>query len=508
MEKVFKKSLSCLLTAVLCISLFVAAVPASAVAPTYSTNAIEAKAGDAVNIDFAISNFSNVKGALIRVNLPSAIGSVESVTLNGEAFDAFHPETGTGYYQTGQEDGVYYVKFLSLFGPEFGELESMETLTLNIAAKVKADAAAQVYEYPAPVFSVTEDGETLVEVTGTFGTFEVVEDTPVGPVVDPELVFFRAFLGFGTSSLELNFRIANEVLALYDDMEVVIIPNKYDTTTLNLVETPSEIVVKKAELVAAGTRYMQYTYSDIFLYELGLDINYMLRAYDAEGNLVAISDTFTTSPVTYMKERVTETTNAKEKTLYTDALIVCDEFMKKVGSDYPGSDLDNAASVIEGFDTSAKTTSVPSYNTVNQFTAYDDAYGTSGATHTVRTSVQTEKVPFINLRIMGASSLDVNKMSATVSYTSVNASGEVPYSKDFTFTDNGSYFNLRFDEIGLHDSDKDITFTVKYDGAEVFELVYSVESYTGANQSNESIGATMTALLHIGYSFRDYQGLL
>ena len=511
MKKVFKKSLSCLLTAVLCISLFVAAVPASAVTPTYSTNDIEAKAGEAVNIDFTVSNFSNVIGAMIRVNLPSAIGSVESVTLNGEVFDAFDPETGTGYYQTGQEDGVYYVKFISLFGAELGELDSMETLTLNIAATVKEDAAAQVYEYPAPVFSVTEDGETLVDVTGTFGTFEVVEDTPVGPVVDPELVFNTPSLGFASSSLQFTFRVNNTILDKYSNVEVVIIPDKYDTSTLNLVESPSEIVIEKADLTAAGSTRKQYIYTDIQLYELGLDINYMLRAYDAEGNLVAISETFTTSPAEYLKDRIAmPAMTAEFKAVATDVLIVCDESAKRMIASYPDSDLAAAPSVIEGVDLSNATQTVGEYNTVNLFNSYDDSYGTASSyTHQVRTSVEIQKVPVINFLIADeAKALDLNKLSVTVSYTSVDSAGEHPFSETYTGTDAftyaGKFINLQFAQVGLHDSDKDILFDVTYDGTKVCDLTYSIETYTGSMQDNELIGDLSTALLKLGQSFRAY----
>ena len=512
MKKVFKKSLSCLLAAILCISLFVAAVPASAVAPTYSTNAIEAKAGDPVNIDFAVSNFINVQGALIRFNLPSAIGSVESVKLNGEDFEAYNPDTGKGYYQIGQEDGVYYVKFLSLFGAELGELDSMETLTFNIAAKVKADAAAQVYEYPEPVFSVTEDGETLVDVTGTFGTFEVVEDAPVGPVVDSNLVFAGAAVAFGSSSLEINFRIRNTVLDLYDDMELVIIPEKYDTTTYNYVENPQEIVVKKSDLAVAGKQFKTYAYSDIMLYELALNIQYMLRAYDADGNIVAVSETFTTSPATYLKSSLAVSSDPEFITLATDALIVCEQARFPMAAQYPNSDLDNDSKItgLDGVDLDNATQDIGKYNTVNIFDSHDANWGNDASlTHTIRSSVAMEKVPVINLRIKdSAQVLDLSKLSLKVTYTSI---GETePFVGTYTntdFTRSGSYITFAFTNVGLHDSNADITFEFSYYGKKVCDWTYSVETYLGANQSSPSVGDLAVALIKLGKSFRTYKGL-
>lgn len=174
MRKLFKKSLACLLVAILCATVCIAAIPASAEAITYSTNAVAATPGETVNIDFTVANFSAVKGAMIKLNLPTAIASVDSVLVNGAEIAAYDEEKGTGYYKVGAAGGVQYIKFLSLFGAEFGELASVEGLTFNITATVAADAAEGTYEYPAPVFSVTEDGTTLADVTGAFGKFEVV----------------------------------------------------------------------------------------------------------------------------------------------------------------------------------------------------------------------------------------------------------------------------------------------------------------------------------------------
>ena len=70
------------------------------------------------------------------------------------------------------------------------------------------------------------------------------------------------------------------------------------------------------------------------------------------------------------------------------------------------------------------------------------------------------------------------------------------------------YINCKFDEIGLHDGDKDILFAVTYDGTPVCDLTYSVESYLGTAMSAQtSLGELATALVKLGQSFRAYQGL-
>ena len=326
------------------------------------------------------------------------------------------------------------------------------------------------------------------------------EEPVTGPVVDDALVFAAIpSVVYGTASIEMAFRVENTVLA------------KYATTTLNLVENPTEIVIEQKDLVAAGTKRKQYYFKDLFLYELGLDVNYLLRGYDAEGNLVAVSETFTSSPATWLKNNIATSADAKFKTMATDTLVVCDEVVKSVATSYPNSDLAKATSVIEGVDLSIATQEVGEYNTIDQFVTNDANFDTaSDAKYQVRTSAQTEKVTFINLRIKDANKeLDLNKLVVNVNYTSKDSAGEHPRSytydaDDFTWA--GRYINVKFDQVGIHDSNKDILFEVVYDGVEVCEYTYSVETYLGANLST-TIGAMNTALMKLGQSFRSYQGL-
>ncbi|MBE7039041.1 MAG: hypothetical protein E7404_09100 [Ruminococcaceae bacterium] len=289
-------------------------------------------------------------------------------------------------------------------------------------------------------------------------------------------------------------------------MEVVIIPQKYDMTTLNLVENPAEIVIKKADLASAGSTMKSYLYTDIQLYELGLDINYMLRAYDAEDNLVAVSETFTTSAATYLKTSYEASADAKFRTLVADTLIVGDEAVKNTAKNYVGSDLDNAPSIIEGFDTSEATATVDTYNTVDAFNSFNADFGSaSSATHQVRKSVSIGKVPYITYRIKDANSaLDLSKLSVKVTY------GE-NYDVTFTtathpeaFSKTGSWINFKFDQVGLQDSDKNIVAVFNYDGKAVCDSTYSVETYLGSAMTG-TIADLATALIKLGVSFRAYQ---
>lgn len=345
--------------------------------------------------------------------------------------------------------------------------------------------------------------------TETFEIPQLEPEEPAGPIIDETLVFAGAAPGYGDSSLQVNFRIRNNLLTKYSNMELVIIPDKYDMVTLNLVETPEEIVVPYANLSGTGT-FRTYLYTDIQLYELGLTIRYMLRGTDAEGNAVE-SPVYETSIASYLKKLYNDSADAKFRTLLVDTLVVGDAAAKKMANQYADSDLAKAESIIDGFDISEATPAVDTYNTIDVHNATNSAWGTESGAHKVARSIVIEKVPSISYRIRGGSSIDLDKMSVTVSYTQVAGDGtETLYNRTFTSADtaniykSGSFAMFKFDQIGLQDGDKDLSIVVNYDGAEAFNATYSIESYLGANMANESIGELCTAIIKLGISFRAY----
>ncbi|MBR3738372.1 MAG: hypothetical protein IKN26_06505, partial [Eubacterium sp.] len=342
-------------------------------------------------------------------------------------------------------------------------------------------------------------------------------DAEIVAVEDDTLVFMTPSPSYMSTGIQINFRVRNTVLSKYADMEVVVIPDKYDMTTLNRVANPSEIVTRKSALASAGSAAKQYTYTDITLYELGLNVNYMLRAYDASGNFVAYSPVYSTSVEAYLRQQISSTSDANAKRMYIDTLVVCDEVMKNVAANHAGSDLatDYATHrVVDDIDLTQGSTSISECNTVDDLTSYSVQFTKeSTAVHQVRTSVTVEKVPYITLRIKDQSQgLDLSKLAITVTYTSVDKAGSHPYSRTFTgsdFTRVGSnrFIEMKFAEVGLHDSNKTITFACSYDGVDMFELDYSLETYESANISNATTGDMLSALIKLGQSFRTYQGL-
>ena len=513
MEKIFKKSLALMVSAALCLTAFVGCLTVNAegtATPTYTITAQNGKAGDTVTVNVDGTNLTSVCGQQVFINIPAAL-TIASVKDN-----AGNPYINVANVTEGEAFDYNVVTTETTKQVRFADIINFDTLTtaeFHIVFELTIPEAAEVgakYEIAFDTATMFADiNENAIGITVTPATITV---QAAGPVVDDALVIAGASLGYGTSSLQMTFRMRKTVieLATYDHVNLVISAQKYDTTTFNLVD-PTEIVVAKADMKAAGSFYT-YVYSDIQLYELGLNLTYMLKAYDAEGNCVATSAETTTSPANYLKSLYASSSDELLLTAITDTLVVGNE--SKLLFQKAGSDLESAASIIEGFDISKATPSVNSYNTVNTHNATNAAWGTeSTCAHQARISASIGKAPYLSYRIKGASSLDISKLSFTVSYTQTTGKGTTAeYSKTFTSADSahlavaGSFITFKFDEIGLLDGARDITFVATYDGAEVFNSVYSVETYLGANTANATIGALATALLKLGVSCRAYFG--
>lgn len=503
MKKIWQKSLASMVSAALCLTAFVGCLTVNAA--TAYTGTITSKGATVAPTDaeatVKVTLASEALANTVAVQISSKYGALTAVK---------EVDTATEYYVDQDEIKLDEGKFFVHAKTNAAD-KGFATAELVLTFAKAANVEEKDYEINIKAFA-GYDGATFNEDTIDYVAekpiYITVKSATTEPVVDDALVIAGASLGYGTSSLQMTFRMRKTVieLAKYDHVNLEISAQKYDTTTFNLVD-PTEIVVAKADMNTVGSFYT-YVYSDIQLYELGLNLTYMLKAYDAEGTCVATSVVATTSPADYLKSLYESSSDELLLTVITDTLIVGNE--SKLAMQKAGSDLESAASVIEGFDLSKATPSVDSYNTVNTHNATDAAWGTeSKCAHQARISTSIGKAPYLSYRIKGASSLDINKLSFTVSYTQTTGKGTTAeYSRTFTSADSahlavaGSFITFKFDQIGLLDGARDVTFVATYDGAEVFNSVYSVETYLGANTENATIGALATALLKLGVSCR------
>jgi len=362
-----------------------------------------------------------------------------------------------------------------------------------------------------PATTTTPGVETATcSVCGATKTQEIPVLTPAEPVVDSNIVFANVSAGLASTSVQFSFRLRQNVMASYADFDMVLVPDKYDTTDFDLVENPTEIVVNKTDFATPNATFYNYAYTDIQLYELGLNIQYYIKAYDANGNYVARSEYYNISPAEAIKTLIGQTSNAKMKTALVDLLVVCDEAAQLFGANYPESDLANAASVLTGVDLSLATPSTPDLAVVDGFEASNANFGTaSTSTYRVLMSASVQKVPVLTYRLgdKAANRIDTSKLSMTISYTSVdNTSHTVTVSGD-DWVRSGNFISYNYDDIGLHDSATTITAVATYDGQPAFTKTYTVETFLNNNLANATLGDMMNALAKFGYSFRDLMGL-
>jgi len=365
--------------------------------------------------------------------------------------------------------------------------------TADLAAHT---AAAAVQENVVPATTTTDgsyDSVVYCSVCGYEISRETVNVPATGAIQDDTLVIAGASVGYDTSSLKFTFRVKKTMFAKYDTVKLAITAQKYDTSTFNLTD-PTVLSLGEDQLTSAGSFYT-YVYTDIQLYELGLNYTYRLEGYDSEGNLVAYSATTTSSIAQKLKELAATSEDPALLATITDTLVVGDEAVEYFAIE--GSDAANAPSILTGFDTSHATASLGTLNTVNDFVAYNDSFGTtSSATYRVyQPTVAIGKVPYISMRIRNAASLGER---IAVSFT---CGENAPV--DGTFTVAGSYLNCTFDAISLIDSNADITFTVTLDGDTAFTYTYSIETYYDNAITNSSATAQIsTALAKLGVSAR------
>ena len=311
MRKLFKKSLACILTAIICVSLCVAAVPASAAAPTYSTNVVEAKAGETVTIDFSVSNFANVKGAMIKFFLPEVVATIDAVTVNGEALAAYDAETGAGYYQI--DAAAKSIKFMSLFGYE-SELASVDTLTFNVTATIADDAAVGTYTYADPYFSVSENGTDLVDVTGAFAKFEIIPAV-TEPVYDETFKFNSANVTLA-SSIALNFDMNKTTADAFESGYVVFEKPVYNNDgSLKETLTVTLDFANKTQSAANTARYA-FTFSALYPQDLGATIT--ATPYGVKNGVTYVGKSQNYSILTFIKSNYSK--NAKYPTLFANLL--------------------------------------------------------------------------------------------------------------------------------------------------------------------------------------------
>ncbi len=321
MRKIVKKSLACLLAALLCVTVFAGALSVSAEAPKaeYSSEEVHAKAGEQATVTLKITNFNDVLGAMIKFTLPEVVQSVDSVIYKGtteeKPLEKYNDEEGNGQYKI---DGNKFT-FLSLFGFS-GELDSATTAVFDINVTIGAEASPGNYPFDETVtMDMAGDEEVLYDVTGSFGDIivEASEPGPQEPVPADDLAIKGANIALA-NGFDINFRVEKtmETTNGYNDIYVEFSKPRYDTE----VETAEKTTVQASERTEDATNYY-YTLKGVQPQEIGTTITAVIYG-TKDGVLYKCAKDVTYSVLQFAINQIKKSENdANLKTVCADLIM-------------------------------------------------------------------------------------------------------------------------------------------------------------------------------------------
>ncbi len=478
MRKLFKKSLACLLAAIFCVTLCVAAVPASAEGLTFSTNDVEAKAGATdVVINFEIDNFTNVIGAHLKFDLPSVVSDVTSVVVNNDTtILAYNPDNGNGNYKVTKADGKpINIMFLGLFGAEFKELASADKLTFAITVTIADSAKEGTYEYGTPYFGVVEaeNDSELAAVSGEFGTFEIVpavtEPTLDASVTFTPMLYYQDKVGvlFYTKHAETN---------AYDDYSITVTYQKYDGD-YNLYDDSKTYSSSEATDINGNPRDYFY-FTELAIYEVNIPVTLRIDLI-RDGAVVAYNE-ITTSVAQLTKESLIKyeayaSAMADTFASYLDMINYASQAQTYFASLNVGSDLDKNPLAKEGFEDYQKYAStdedVPALDTLNKKKVIDKK--DSSTDMKVMLQITASSSAYIRVKV-GSHALEncTVAVSYTDSYNEVQP--ETINLADIKLDDSG-YYSFPFAKVAVYDLNKDISIVLKDGDTELINTTFCLE---------------------------------
>lgn len=535
MEKIFKKSLALMVSAALCLTAFVGCLTVNAEtagSATVTVGEVAAKTTD----------------TMVEVPVTIAVGEDATTGIAAAIFDITVDSTKFDFskrywdscltYDTKQNIHVSTITNGDYIQPVSGTDNTYRFLveglaegstdenTLGTFTSATFKLTFDVIDNTAGETAITFNTDTMVpqacnagaldlegNYTGAEEPFSVatvagkinVQAAVAEPVLDENIT---ATLGSGLAdTVYMSFKISKASLASYSDFYLKV-DRQIKDSNWNLVDADS-FYINKSDL---GGNYLLETTNDYWfyyrgveLYSLSVPINAVLYCKDADGNVVAHSNTFSSSLSALLKNlhaTAKSKSNAKLATAITDILITGDKAVAYFTRNATDSDYAKLESPIANFDTSDATPELGELTAIN--VPYD---GTGDATLTLGAGISTS--PYVSA-ILSAIPTDSNINSYSVVFSCIN---EVT-GKQLTSTTNGAdmlpassntkfYSYLR--TLPIYASNADITITVYKDGNQLGTAHYSLEQFISLKKSDATLGSLVTALGKMGQSFRSYK---
>ena len=541
MKKIFKKSLAIMVSAAICLTALIGCLSVSAATRgegTFTVGSVSGKPGASVTVPIELKYTSGGEGMGIAASLFDVSYNTNALTIKGIApgEDATYTPDLDGV--PGGEDvppqDIYTVEYRSTDGETISVVDGavrilaipadnetvLTSMTVNLTFTINEGAAAQDYAITITEQQTCDYGQATPDEFGSFtyaNNEEFIEmsitngkvtvEGATGPVLDENI---SATLGAGLAdTVFMSFKISKASLSQYSDFYLVV-NRKTKDADWNFVDA-DPFYINKSDL---GGNYLLETETDYWFYyrgtelfSLSVPINAVLYCKDAEGNVVAYSNTFSSTLSDLLKDLYTNAkskNNAKLATAITDTLVAGDEAQKYFTQSKPDSDYAKLESPIAGFSAIDATAELGELNAID--IPYD---GDSDADLTLGAGVAES--PFISAYLSNLpAESNIDSYSVEFSYYDSIAK------KTITSTTNGAdmlpntdstRFYSYFRSLAIYASNADVTVKVFKDDLQLGTAHYSFEQFVSLKKDDARLGKVITALGKLGQSFRVLKGI-
>ena len=539
-----------MVSAAICLTALIGCLSVSAATRgkgTFTVGKISGKAGASVTVPIELKYTSGGEGMGIAASLFDVSFDTDALTITDIAAgeDATYDpdvEDKPGGGNVPPQD-IYTVEYRSngetisvvdgavriLAMPAYNETVPADSetvltsMTVNLTFTIKEGAAAQDYAITITKQQTCDYGQATPDELGKFTYADdeefikmsitdgkvTVEDA-TGSVLDENI---SATLGAGLAdTVFMSFKISKASLSQYSDFYLVV-NRKTKDADWNFVDA-DPFYINKSDL---GGNYLLETETDYWFYyrgtelfSLSVPINAVLYCKDAEGNVVAHSNTFSSTLSDLLKDLYTNAkskNNAKLATAIIDTLVAGDEAQKFFTKSKPDSDYGKLESPIAGFSTEIE---IDATDKLGELNAIDIPYDVdSDADLTLGAGVAES--PFISAYLSNLpAESNIDSYSVEFSYYDSIAK------KTITSTTNGAdmlentdstRFYSYFRSLAIYASNADVTVKVFKDDLQLGTAHYSFEQFVSLKKDDPRLGKVITALGKLGQSFRVLKGI-
>ena len=320
--------------------------------------------------------------------------------------------------------------------------------------------------------------------------FEIARYTiaiPAGAVLDENIVPSGHTTSVG-ETVGIGFRAKLSSLPAADNYKIYVV--RHNNAGSYMFGTTSETLVQAGK--SAPQDFVAFkTYYGIELYSFTVPVTYMFLACDAEGNVIAYSNPFTTTV-----EEICEayhdlsSTGAAAKTLHADLINLAAATQEYFAGRNPSSDYATKL-VLPSFDSAYASTEISG--------ALADFDSASGIELTVTTAIGQN--PYFNIRFNGNIANKDNYSMKISFYNKIKKDTIVTEIDGSTFKGNATMINGTFEDLPLYAGDADVTIELYEKGNDTpigvrhYSLDAHISNYLATNAG--STNATTIALMKI-----------